>query len=127
VLLRLGRSVDRTRAIIELIENSAARPGTSDATLLAWLGGYERRTLYAERALGLLLIAVSMFVADCLSIALARFATGILAYFPVGLTVLGMMFLLAGAAFMLVETRLGTDQIHSEIARARGTLTKRPS
>ncbi len=119
-LLRLGRSVDRSRVIIASIETEQSK--VPREMMLRWLARYERRGVNAERAIALFFSAVAVFVADCLSIAVDRAFHGRLEWLPVSLTILGMILLLIGSSFMVAESRLSGAQIREEIARARGLL-----
>ncbi len=119
-LMRLGRSVDRSRALVAQIEAGQAK--VPREMLMRWFARYEQRGLNAERAIALFFAAVAVFVLDCLSIAVDRAFHGSIAWLPVSLTILGMIFLLLGSGFMVAESRLGGAQIREEIARARSLL-----
>jgi hypothetical protein len=119
-LMRLGRSVDRSRALVSQIEGGQMT--VPRETLLRWFARYEQRGINAERAIGMFFAAVAVFVSDCLSIALDRAFHGEVAWLPVSLTIVGMILLLIGASFMVLESRLGGAQIREEIARGRSLL-----
>jgi hypothetical protein len=120
-LVRLARSMDHMRVLVGKI-GDVANPSIQGEELRRSLTRYERRSLLGERAIALLFAAVATFVVDSLSIALDRFSDGALAWVPIGFTILGMFLLLAGAACMLQECRLGRDQIREEISGARARL-----
>jgi hypothetical protein len=119
-LVRLGRVVDRSRLLIGTIEAGGV---TDPAALRAALSSHERRAIYAERSVALFFLAVLIFVVDCLTIGLDRFSGDRLTWLPVSFTIGGMALLCAGAAFMVIESRLGAHQIIAEIAQARSRLT----
>jgi hypothetical protein len=118
-LVRLGRVVDRSRLLIGTIETgSVADPRAMRDTL----DRHERRAILAERSVGLFFVAVVIFVVDCLSIGLDHFAADSMPWLPISLTIGGMVVLIAGAAYMVTESRLGARQIIEEIARGRERL-----
>jgi hypothetical protein len=116
-LLRLGRAVDRARALLLLSEQERQKLGCSEQILAHWLDAYARRAFIAERAVLAFFIAVGTFVLDCLSIAVDRYAGNRLTWLPVSLTIGGMLMMLCGAYCMVVESRLGGIQIREEIQR----------
>jgi hypothetical protein len=65
---------------------------------------------------------VLIFVVDCVTIGLDHFSKDRLTWLPVSFAIGGMALLCAGAAFMVIESRLGAHQIIAEIARARSRL-----
>lgn len=114
-LLRLGRAVDRARVLIQLPNAEAQKLGYTDATLNRWLDRYLKRSITAERAVFVFFTAVGTFVLDCLSIAADHACGNRLTWLPVSLTILGMLLMLCGAYYMVLESRLGSLQIHEEI------------
>ena len=120
-LVRLGRVVDRSRVLIAAIgADHVADPGQ----LRNALDLHQRRALYAERSVGLFFIAVVVFVLDCLSIGLDHFAGDALTAIPILITILGMLVLVAGAAYMVAESQLGSRQIVQEIEVGRARLNE---
>jgi len=119
-LVRLARVVDRSRVLIGAIEAGSV---TDSGAMRTSLDRHERRALYAERSVGLFFTAVVIFVAACLSIGIDHFAGNALTWLPVSLTIGGMAVLIAGAAYMVAESRLGSQQIIEEIVRGRARLT----
>jgi uncharacterized membrane protein (DUF485 family) len=109
-LVRLARVVDRIRKLAEL----ANEPWIADE-----LARHERRAYLAERAIMLLFLAVACFVLAGFAIALDHAAGNAFWAVPVGVAVLGMAFIVGGAAAMVAETRLSIAQIQVEIARIR--------
>jgi len=118
-LVRLARVVDRARALIATIEAGSV---SDPEVLLGSLERHERRALYAERSVGLFFIAVVVFVLDCLSIGVDHFAGDALTPVPVAMTILGMLVVIGGAAYMVAESQLGAQQIVEEIRRGRARL-----
>jgi hypothetical protein len=118
-LVRLGRVVDRSRALVATI---AAGDVADPDGLRRSLDRHQRRALYAERSVALFFGAVVVFVLDCLSIGLDHFAGDSLTVVPIAATIVGMAVLLVGAGYMVAESQLGGEQIVEEIARGRALL-----
>jgi uncharacterized membrane protein len=114
-LQRLGRAVDHARTLLKLSEQETPTPGETTARLDSWLDRYAQRSLIAERAVLVFFAAVGIFVLDCLSIALDHSAGNRLTWLPVSLTIAGMILMLCGAYFMVIESRLAILQIREEI------------
>ena len=91
-----------------------------------WLVRYERRAILAERSIGLFFGAVACFVADTLAIAFDVYKASDQVWLVVGLAALGSVLMFIGVGFMMLEARLGGQQLHDEISaetkrlRARG-------
>ncbi len=117
-LQRLGRAVDRARFLLQLSDTEAQKLGWTKETLNRWLERHAERSVIAEKAVTAFFAAVGVFVADCLSIAIDSYFANRLTWLPVSLTIIGMILILCGAFFMLVESRLAAAQIRDEI-RAR--------
>ncbi len=114
-LQRLGRAVDRVRFLLQISEAEAQRLGWTKETLNRWLERHSERSIIGERAVSSFFAAVGIFVADCLSIAVDYYFANTLTWLPVSLTIIGMILMLCGAYFMLLESRLATAQIREEI------------
>jgi Protein of unknown function (DUF2721) len=123
-LVRLARVVDRSRTIMTTIE---AGPVADPTGIHKSLDRHRRRALYAERSVGLFFIAVVIFVFDCLSIGVDHFLGDNVTWLPVAATIAGMLVLIAGASYMVVETHLGTQQIVEEIDQGRRQMELRQS
>lgn len=122
-LVRMARIVDRARALaIGAQDGSWARLGGTPDLLRAWLDRHAARALCAELSIALLYAAIVVFTATCLSIVLDRGTRGALSWLPVVLAIAGTLLLLAGGAWMVVESRLSWAQIHEEINHARARL-----
>ena len=108
-LTRLARTVDRARVVMGL--DRATHPQSD-----LWLARYARRARLAEAAIVCFFSGVGLFVAACLSIAADHYLGGDITWLPVGLTILGMLVLLAGAILLGQECRVASAQIFDEIA-----------
>ena len=71
-------------------------------------------------------LAVALFVGSCLTIAIDRAVSGSIAWLPIALTILGMLLVLGGAGYMLLESQLGGAQVREEIERARARFGAQP-
>ena len=118
-LVRLARVVDRSRSLIAAIEAGSLSDPTG---VRRSLDRHRLRALYAERSVGLFFIAVVVFVLDCLSIGLDHLVGDSLTWVPIAATIGGMLVLIAGAGYMVAESRLGAQQILEEIDRGRDQL-----
>jgi Protein of unknown function (DUF2721) len=126
VLARLGRVVDRTRALAAIaLEGKVEASGMMPAELRAALQRYAARARYAELSIRLLYAAVVVFVVTCLSIVAEELTRDALRWLPVGLAIAGMLLLLAGGALMVVESRLGGRHIAEEIGGALARLDEK--
>ena len=114
-LQRLARAIDRARAILQLSDEEARKLGWTQDVSKRWLERYATRSLVAERAVTAFFLAVGLLVIDCLSIAIDRYFVDTLTWLPVSLTIIGMAMILAGAYFMVQESRLANLQIREEI------------
>ena len=114
-LQRLARAIDRARAMLQVSDEEARRLGQTQDVSKRWLERYATRSLMAERAVTAFFLAVGLLVIDCLSIAIDRYFADTLTWLPVSLTIIGMGMILAGAYFMVQESRLANLQIREEI------------
>lgn len=114
-LQRLGRAIDRSRAILQLSEEDMRKLGWTQGVSKRWLERYATRSILAERAVTAFFLAVGILVLGCLSIAVDRYFADMLTWLPVSLTILGMFMILAGAYFMIQESWLANSQIREEI------------
>ena len=119
-LQRLARAIDRSRAILHLSEEETKKLGWTQEMSKRWLDRYAARSLMAERAVTSFFLAVGILVLGCLSIAVDRYFNDMLTWLPVSLTILGMCMILAGAYFMIQESRLANFQIREEIQQLSG-------
>ena len=114
-LVRLARAVDRARVILQASAPGAEKSDDVQVPLDQSLARYAQRAVAAERAVTVFFAGIGVFVLDCLSIALDRYTGDRLTWLPVSLTIAGMFAMLAGAGFMLQESRLAGLQIRDEI------------
>jgi hypothetical protein len=112
-LIRLGRVVDRVRVL------GAAMPA---ALSLAELDHHERRAQLALTAITAYFVAVALFVAAGIAIALDHVAGGHLLWLPIGLTLAGMLLLVVGVAAMALESRSSSALVAADIAALRGRV-----
>ena len=116
-LTRLSRVIDRARVVIEKIAD--ARAHGDAATASAYTGllrTYSRRVGLAERALTLYYVAIVLFVAASLSIAVIEIVHGSAPAIALALVVLGALALAAGTTFLAIETTLATGILRTEMA-----------
>ncbi len=118
-LVRLARAVDRARTLMLVSPEDAAKYGWTDALISTWIERYAERSMVAERAVTALFGAVGTFVLACLTIAIDHYFHNHLTWLPVGLTVLGMFFILLAAYYMVRESHLSTMQIREELQELR--------
>ena len=109
-LVRLGRVVDRVRAL----GAPDAKPVTAEE-----LSRHERRASLALSAITFYFVAIAFFVASGAAIALDHAAHDTLTWLPVVLTIVGMVLIVAGVAAMVLETRDSASLVARDIARLR--------
>lgn len=114
-LTRMGRVVDRARALAALTQATPLPAGVSPSTLVNWLERHARRARQVQRCVALLYGAIVVFVACCISIALER-TLGAFTWLPAAIAVAGTLPMLGGAILMVLETGLSASQIDEEIA-----------
>lgn len=107
---RMGRNVDRVRQLIR-----EAKAGHQDADRARDLDRYRARCGVAVKASMLLTSAIGVLVLDCLFIAANQLMENQFAWLPIGVTMLGMALVLAGAVMMLRESQMAWHQISEEI------------
>jgi len=115
-LTRLGRIVDRARALLRDIREFRGTGDTINTVLSEnWLKSYDRRAAFAERALTIYYVAIFLFVAASLAIAIDDITRGYVPWLALVLTVSGAFCLFAGTAALVLETNIATGQIRLEI------------
>ena len=125
-LVRMARVVDRARALAAIAqEGTWEKLGMTPDQLRASLERHAVRARYAERSIAFLYIAVVVFIATCLSVAIDRAAGQSLSWLPVALAIAGTVFLLVGGAWMVAESKLSAEQIAGEIHHALTQLEGR--
>lgn len=118
-LVRLSRTVDRARAVIEIIET--ARKAGDAKTIAARRGAlkaYGTRGALVQYALASFYVAIGLFVASSLAIAITHLAGDLNSWLPAWFTVAGAVLLLCGTVLLFMETRMATRMLHEEIAGA---------
>jgi hypothetical protein len=122
-LMRLSRSVDDSRLFAAQLR---ANPGSvSLASNVTTIARLEQRSLLAERAVAFFFVATALFVTASLAILIDHYLSGTLAWLPIALSIVGVVALLAGAAFMTYECRVGATQIRDEIADMKALAPSR--
>jgi hypothetical protein len=114
-LARLGRIVDRIRKAAE-----------GEALLLsaAELDRERLRADYANRAITILFVAVTLFVIAGIAIAVDRLSGGHTEWLPVTITLIGMLLIVAAGITMAAESHLSSLQLVEEIERLRQRIPK---
>jgi len=110
-LVRLARVVDRVRKLAEM--STADEPA-------AELERSGRRANLALAAVAAFFAAIVIFVVSGIAIAVDRADGNQLSWLPVGLSLFGMVLIVAGAGFMLIECGYSSAQLHAEIKTLRG-------
>jgi hypothetical protein len=109
-LIRLGRVVDRVRAL--------GAPSAA-AVSLEELNHHERRARFALAAVTAYFVAIALFVAAGIAIAADHVAADRLTWLPITLTLAGMLLIVAGVAAMTLESRDSAALIWADIAKLR--------
>ena len=109
-LIRLGRVVDRVRA---LGAPNAIRPSSVELT------HHQRRANLALAAITAYFIAVALFVAAGVAIAVDHVMHDTLTWLPISLTIAGMVLIVVGVGAMVAESRDSASLIALDIARLR--------
>ena len=121
-LVRLARVVDRSRVLLATVDTAA---GADVPALRSALALHQRRAAFAGRSVAFFFLAVIAFVAGCLFIGIERVAGDSVAWIPISLTIAGMLTLIAGAGYMVAESRLSARQIAGEISHGLALLSAR--
>ena len=117
---RLARVVDRVRELGRLSESLSVAPDAPFAEL-RWKGMEEqlamqtRRGGLLQRALTCFYVALGIFVATAIALALVSYAARA-AWVPSALGIAGMLMLFYGCVMLLRETRLALRAVDSEMA-----------
>lgn len=118
-LMRLTRSVDRARAVMDRLDaHRQAGEGAAATICTAQLHRYRRRALIVETSLASFYLSIGCFVASSLAIAVTHFAGQADSWLPTWLTVAGAILLFAGTILLFSETALATAMLRDEIAGA---------
>lgn len=119
---RLGRVVDRVRALADRLEDMAAHDerGPADlerqASIFQQLDKLTSRARILQRCMVTFYLSLGMFVATSVAIGVVPF-TGSQKYnlVPVGLGLAGACFLFYGSVLLILEARLALSTIHGEM------------
>jgi hypothetical protein len=114
-LIRLGRVVDRVRAL-----------GAPSAPALALdeLNRHERRARFALAAVTAYFIAIALFVAAGIAIAVDHASGDRLTWLPIALTLAGMLLIVTGVGAMTLESRDSAALISADIAKLRSVRSR---
>ena len=119
---RLGRVVDRVRALADRLEDMSARDARSpallerQASIFQQLDKLTSRARILQRCMVTFYLSLGMFVATSVAIGVVPF-TGNQRYsmVPVGLGLAGACFLFYGSVLLILEARLALSTIHGEM------------
>ena len=115
-LTRLGRIVDRARALTDhLITHGRQMEGGANAELADILRVYRRRSIFVGRALSAYYSAIGFFIVTSLAIALDNFFQTLVPWVAVALTVVGVLLLLLGTVALVIETNLASGMLGREL------------
>ncbi len=119
---RLGRVVDRVRALSDRLEEMTEKPGNTGATrerqavIFAQLDKLTSRARILQRSMVTFYVALGLFVATSVAIG----AVGIAgnprySVIPVIVGMLGACFLFYGSMLLIFEARLALSTVHAEM------------
>ena len=119
---RLGRVVDRVRALSDRLEDMTANDGHGpspterQALIFQQLDKLTSRARILQRCMVTFYLSLGMFVATSVAIGIVPF-TGNQRYniIPVGLGLAGACFLFYGSVLLIMEARLALSTIHAEM------------
>ena len=119
---RLGRVVDRVRALADRLEDMSARDARGaallerQASIFQQLDKLTSRARILQRCMVTFYLSLGMFVATSVAIGVVPF-TGNQRYsmVPVGLGLAGACFLFYGSVLLILEARLALSTIHGEM------------
>lgn len=125
-LVRMARVVDRIRVLTTLAYDADLyKHAVTAEQLRSSLERHRIRAHYTERSICLLYAAIVIFIATCLSIVIDRISGESISWLPEMLAIAGTLFLLAGASYMVLESKLSGRQIAEEIIHAIAHLEAR--
>ena len=119
---RLGRVVDRVRALSDRLEEMTEKPGSTEvalerqAVIFSQLDKLTSRARILQRSMVTFYIALGLFVATSVAIGVVGIA-GNQRYnvVPVIVGMLGACFLFYGSMLLIFEARLALSTIHAEM------------
>ena len=119
---RLGRVVDRVRALSDRLEEMAERRERAEtaterqASIFLQLDKLTSRARLLQRCMVTFYLSLGMFVAKSVAIGIVGFANNPrYNYIPVALGIAGACFLFYGSVLLIFEARLALSTIHSEM------------
>ena len=117
---RLGRVVDRVRALSDKFEEMAGREELAlfedrRAVIFDQLDKLTSRARILPRSMTVFYTALGLFVATSVSIGAVAFAGVRYSWLPVGLGLAGASFLFYGSIILIVEARLSMSTIRAEM------------
>ena len=120
--VRLGRVVDRVRALSEKFEEMTQKPAEEFVlyedrlaltfTQLDWLTS---RARHLQRAMTTFYLSLGLFVATSVAIGITAAAPGAFGYVPVVFGMLGVALLFVGTILLGFEATLALKSIHAEM------------
>lgn len=122
-LTRLARIVDRTRFLIDRLQEDVQKNDVARAEVhRTLLHRYTRRSALVERALSAYYLAIGLFVASCLAIAFDNVMRDTIPWLAPALTVAGAIVMLLGTLAIFLETSMAHNIMLLEVQ-----LTEPPS
>lgn len=122
---RLGRVVDRVRQLEERLSDLIYSEDKSEVPLydkrveviVDLLDKVTSRARILQKAMGAFYYGLGFFILTSVTIAFAAFLTRyrLLQLLPVGIGIVGIMFLFYGSLLMLRETRMATHTVNAEM------------
>ncbi|MGE3888743.1 MAG: DUF2721 domain-containing protein [Vicinamibacterales bacterium] len=118
---RMGRVVDRVRALSERFENLAKHPEQDDmfderrALIFQQLDRQTSRARLLQRAMLAFYLALAVFVATSVAIAIVSAVARDFTWIAVGLGLLGSFLMLYASVLLVLESRLALGAITSEM------------
>lgn len=115
-LQRLSRVVDRSRFLIERLQEAMRNGDEEHVTLYrTLLRRYRRRNALVERALAAYYLAIGLFVTSCLAIAFDNVMRDRVPWLAPTFTVSGSVILLLGTLAIFLETSLAIGVMRTEL------------
>lgn len=118
---RLGRVVDRVRALSERFQQMMASPEKDDmleerrALIFSQLDRLTSRARLIQRAMTSYYTSLGMFMASMVAIAVASAAFRNLTWIAVALGMVGVLFMLYASVLLIIESRMALGAIMSEM------------
>ena len=117
---RLGRVVDRVRALSDRLENMAEvneRGATTErqALIFQQLDKLTSRARILQRCMVTFYVSLGLFVATSVAIGVIPFTASRHNWIPVMLGLAGACFLFYGSVLLIMEARLALSTIHAEM------------